>query len=272
MTSQMVSLSISEDTSLMKISFSIVIRIMALVLVILFFVPTFVVSCEGNGYTASYEANISPFNIATGNITVTSSDPDEDTSTYTEDIEAKPQYFCLLALLLVVALLGKRLPVLGMLLTTLYIGTFMQMEGDVVQYLNSEYEGYVSVEVTKAGIFNTTLASWIVYVLLASLIVGIVKKHKAKTNKSGSRENNITYCPSCGHESVEKKPFCAKCGAKLETETAVLENNSDKIVYCNNCGNKVDGRKSFCGHCGYNLKQTETSSEMIGNDNHQPIE
>ena len=63
----------------MKITFSTVIRILAFIMTILFFVPNFIVSCDDNGETV---AEISPFNIAAGNITAASEDMEESAAPF----------------------------------------------------------------------------------------------------------------------------------------------------------------------------------------------
>jgi len=93
----------------MKAKSPIIIRVLALLLLVLFFVPTSTVSCnisyESDSLT--YRANISPFGAATGNISVDCNDPEEDTSEYTENIEPAPYFFAMAALSLVVIIIGN---------------------------------------------------------------------------------------------------------------------------------------------------------------------
>lgn len=252
----------------MKITFSTVIRIMALVLAILFFVPNFVISCD---YTGENVAEISPFNIAAGNITVTSSNLDEDTSSTTEQIDAIPAYFILLAVLIIIAVLGKKLPAIGMFLTILYIGLLVIMSEEITDFIDSEYQGYLSFEATPAGIINYYLALSLFIVLFICLIVGISNRYKEKKNKTVSPavessanipQANITQCHNCGYETDMNKAYCRNCGAKLEVNHSLPENKkSDGAAYCNNCGHKIDENMTFCGNCGVKLKQTESFEE-----------
>ena len=150
----------------MKFKISTLIRLCALVLIILFFVPTGIASCSSYGITASVD--ISPFNLAIGNLKMETNDPDEtaDEAEAIESIEAKPVLFVMLALSAVVVALGSKVPILGAILSVGNAVAIFIMHLKIAEYIATEYEG-MSVELEKT-------AAYYIYIIVAVVIAVIL--------------------------------------------------------------------------------------------------
>ncbi|MDL2235880.1 zinc ribbon domain-containing protein [Christensenellaceae bacterium OttesenSCG-928-L17] len=60
----------------------------------------------------------------------------------------------------------------------------------------------------------------------------------------------LTHCRACGEVVDTGSEFCSKCGAKIETEEPVEEED----IHCRNCGAAVEPGQQFCNACGFQCK------------------
>jgi hypothetical protein len=230
--------------NIMKFKISTLIRLCALVLIILFFVPTSIASCSSYGITASVD--ISPFNLAIGNLKMETNDPDEtaDEAEAIESIEAKPVLFVMLALSAVVVALGSKVPILGAILSVGNAVAIFIMHLKIAEYIATEYEG-MSVELEKtAAYYIYIIVAVVIAVILMLVQFGIFSKQKsgAAIRKDipsyGPKENyNTEYIPHTDGTKVDNTPngrVCGHCGCVC----------GDNEMFCGNCGEKLNGPTS----------------------------
>ena len=132
---------------------SLGIRIAALILVVIFFVPTICVSCQGEEST-----EISGFAAAVGNI------DSEDV-----DAEAKPVLFVIPALALLIAALGNKLHIISAIAAEGNIIAMILMKNGVQKMVEErfdEFAGYITVETTNAYTIHMVVCVVIVIALL----------------------------------------------------------------------------------------------------------
>ena len=228
----------------MKIKLSTIIRFSALILVILFFIPTSIASCSSYGTTANVD--ISPFNLATGNLKMETNDPDEtaDEAKKIEDIEAQPVLFAMLALSVIIVALGSKAPILGAILSIGNAVVLFVMHLKIAEYIATEYDG-LSVKLTKT-------TAYYIYIFIAAIIAvlllldqfGILGKKKAAIP-------NIKHAPP--HDSVIR-----------DLSEILPADRVDKGVplngkRCEKCGCVCGADEMFCGNCGARLNITVDS-------------
>jgi len=202
----------------MKIKLSTIIRLCALILVILFFVPTTIVSC--NSYMTSYEVEVSPFGLATGTLNADSEDAEE----YTEEIEAQPVLFVMLGLSVVLLILGSKFPILGAIVTLANTVMLYLMYNGIVDYIVEEYDG-MGVHVSKTGAFTGYVALTVVVIVLL-----IMKQFR-----------------------IFDRLYQLKKPANPEVSTDPSETDRGESNICLNCGETVEAGSTFCGNCGHRI-------------------
>lgn len=93
-------------------------------------------------------------------------------------------------------------------------------------------------------------------------------------------------CKKCNHEVLDGARFCGTCGAKIEEELDVVEENTTdtseeaviiEIIKCKNCGDVVGPDEKFCNKCGSKIELEETlesTEEVVENleDDDQEVE
>lgn len=194
----------------MKIRLSTIVRLCALILVVLFFVPTTIVSCEGYN---DYRVEVSAFGVATG-----------DLQTDYTDIDAHPELFAMLGLSLVLLFLGSKYPILGAVATAANVAMLYLMYDGIIDYV-SDSSGVSSFTVTKTEAFTGYVVVCIVIVVLLLLKqLGIFEM-----TRSGKQPDHTdipidpvgdvsTVCPHCGGTVEAGNTFCGNCGQKIPRE------------------------------------------------------
>lgn len=193
----------------MKIKLSTIIRLCALILVILFFVPTTIVSC--NSYTENFQVEISPFGLATGDLKAGSEEAEE----YIDEVEAQPILFVMLGLSVVLLLLGSKVPILGIAVTVANTVMLYLMHNKILEYVAEEYDG-MGVYVNKTGAFTgyVVLAVLVVILLIMKQFSIFERIHHFKNSeKTEVPAGNI--CPNCGGTVEAGKAFCGSCGHRI---------------------------------------------------------
>ena len=240
----------------MKIKLSTIIRLCALILVVLFFIPTSIVSCSSYGIKASVD--ISPFGLATGNLKMESNSP-EDTEEYAEDldnIDAQPVLFAMLALSVILLLLGSKLPILGALSSVANAVVLYIMHTKIAEYIAREYEG-MGVGLTKTNVYYIYMVISVgVAILLVSRQFGLMDR-VSKTVKAipvssgGSRyESNIG--------TVQKD---VPATARDDNDDSTASTKGKKV--CGNCGCVCEEDGMFCSNCGSKLKSAADTSDSV---------
>ncbi len=286
----------------MKIKLSTIIRFSALILVILFFIPTSIASCSSYGTTASVD--ISPFNLATGNLKMETNDPDEtaDEAEKIEDIEAQPVLFAMLALSVAVVALGSKVPILGAILSVGNAVVLFVMHLKIAEYIATEYDGW-PVKLTKT-------TAYYIYIFIAAIIAvlllldqfGILGKMKAaipnikhapphdRVIRDSSEilpadrvdkgvPLNGKKCEKCGCVCGDNEMFCGNCGEKLtdsvpsdipqaitsDTVSSINTNAYKVKQICGHCGFVCEDGEMFCSNCGEKLngQTTDKSAPTI---------
>ena len=225
----------------MKIKLSTIIRLGALLLAILFFVPTCIVSCKDYGVEASVK--ISPFKLATGNLKMETSDPDEtaDEAEKIESIEAKPVVFAMLALSIIVVALGSKIPILGAILSVGNAVALLVMHAKIAEYVATEYEDMPVKLAKTTGYYFYILIAVAIAVLLLLDQFGILGKKKAIIP-------NVKHTPP--HDSVIRDSSEALPADRVDRAVPL---NGKK---CEKCGCVCGADEMFCGNCGARLNIT----------------
>ena len=155
-----------KDGQQMKIKLSTIIRLCALILVILFFVPTSIASCSSYGTRVSVE--ISPFELAAGKLKMESNSADvvEEYAENLDDVEAQPIVFIMLALSVIILALGSKLPILGAFISIVNAVSMYVMHFKIAEYVSDEYDDMVNLIKT-----NAYYAYIIIAVIIAVLLL-----------------------------------------------------------------------------------------------------
>ena len=197
------------DSTKISKGISIGVRIVALLLLIFFFVPSICVSCQG------VTADVSGFNAAIGNVNVADEDID--------DIESAPWLFIIPILVIAMGILATKYHVVTMACAFANIVMMCIFKGAVKAWVKDyfdEYWSYVKVKTTAAFSFTIFLS---VLVILAVAFDKFILNHpenKAKVEaliqKYIKKEAALTkVCSACGKKLPETAQFCSGCGAKL---------------------------------------------------------
>ena len=209
---------------------SLGVRIAALLLLVLFFVPSITVSCSG------VDADVSGLNAAIGTIEVEGED--------IGDIDAAPWLFIIAALAIAIGVIASKFHFVTMacsFVNIIMIFVFKAAVNNWVKDNFDEYYSYIDVETTAAFAFHIIFCILIILALafdkfvllndgirakMEELIRKILKKEPvapAVDNTEGAK-----FCASCGHRVLPNAHFCGNCGATIEAlevaeETAASE-------------------------------------------------
>lgn len=176
---------------------SIGIRVAALILIVLFFVPSICVSCD------DMEVNFSALEAALGQVE--------------EDLAYEYDYVLFVILLLPVLILicANSKPFISVTLSFMNIAAMVVYIIMVKLRCDAYFDGVemmVNVEPKFAFILNIALSAAIIGVIVFEQ--KIVEKF-AVPEEVGTDEK---YCKMCGSALKEDDRFCMHCGAKVESE------------------------------------------------------
>lgn len=195
------------------------VRIAALLLIVIFFLPSVCVSCQGE------EMNLSAFNAATGLF--------DDKDELSTDISPSIEYFFIpiFAILIIVFAKNKKdwTPVFC---SAANIILMILMKSEVKKIATKEagsYIKYVRIETTAAYFFHMLLCVSIIIALLVDKFIICHPENRIKfeaiiknlLGKAPNAENQSVICLSCGSKNPNTAGFCSSCGTALPQDVAL---------------------------------------------------
>lgn len=202
-----------------------IVRIITVVLMVCFFIPTSVVSCSGQ------ELNVTAANAMFGYAT--------EYQQVTEP-EAILSILLLIPLAVLVLTFIKRVRKNGLGIITIFAGVIMTVTWTQFKSGVENVASYYMCEVKMTGGYTISV---IASVMLA--LMGIV----CLITQTNSLDNQ-RKCSSCGSIVSGKMAFCTKCGTKLE-ETVLQNTNTSEVGWrCSKCGMLLKEEAKFCQGCG----------------------
>lgn len=194
---------------------SLGVRIAALLLLVLFFVPSITVSCQGVAPT-----DVSGFDAAIGTVEVAEEN--------VEEIDAAPWLFLIPALAIAVGILACKLHFVTMACSLANIGMIFVFKATVKGWVNdnlAEYASYVIIETKEPFTFHIVLCVLIILAVAFDKFIlchegnrvrleGLFKKNTA----TGSAK--AVFCHACGQQLAPTAKFCAGCGAAVQAPVA----------------------------------------------------
>ena len=177
---------------------SIGIRIAALLLIVLFFVPSICVSCD------DMEANFSAFEAALGKVE--------------EDLAMEDDYilFVLLLFPLVILICTNNTPMITATVSAMNIVSMIVYIIMVKVRCNAYFEGIeMMIEVKPKFAFILNIA-------LCAAIIGVVVFERHIIARFAVLEENSVlekFCSMCGCPNKAEDRFCVKCGTSFSTES-----------------------------------------------------
>lgn len=201
----------------MKIKLRTIVRLCALVLVILFFVPTTTVSCEY--WTDTIEYDISPFGLATGTWN-DDTENIEEIEEYTVKDDTYPVLFIMLVLSVVLVILGSKIPILGSVLTLVNIVFLYLMHFGILNYAKENYEDTFAIKQTGAFGWYVTISIIIIALLMMKQFkvfqkLQQLRKPKTADDSSADKAPQEHICRYCGVKAGDGNYYCGRCGTKL---------------------------------------------------------
>lgn len=188
----------------------VIIKFLALILLILFFVPTSVVSCSGSKDDEFY-LEISPFDLAIGDLDYNFELDEADS--YLEDIDAHIELFLMPVFSILMCLSGVETPLRSMIYSFLNIILIMMTHYTYIEepVLESEYGYFLTIETTFAYdlyiFINVILLIWFTAAFILFLIECGAVIFFSKCECGAKLKLTADYCPNCGkklHNTSEK--------------------------------------------------------------------
>ncbi len=185
----------------------IFIRILALVLVVIFFVPTTVVSCD----EVSFTMEISPFDMAIGHLDYESNIEYEEIDSYLAETEVHIELFLILVFSVLILFSGSDTPIRSMVYSFLNIILIMAMHHTYIKetIYSMEIGTFISLKTTLA--YDLFLGINILFLLYfgSYLLVSIVEIIYFVFNKKCECGQKLKlsdqYCPNCGKTTNKKE-------------------------------------------------------------------
>lgn len=237
-----------------------IIRIAALALIILFFVPMMSVSC------GLIEIEFSLYDIATANLNdIVAEETGMGFGAGFEEMEPVPAFFIFILLALVILIFANKARILSSICAILsaigLYGVSYIIEEEVKREASVEGYSYASVETTTW--FTVYMIICIGIVVLLAYERSIINDEKKNASQNATmgyapsyappppppppQQMQFTYCSKCGHREPTGVRFCSHCGGEIQPAQS-------KTMFCSKCGNKYSEGEMFCSRCGNNLK------------------
>jgi ribosomal protein L40E len=264
------------DFSTTESKVKLVIRICAVILLVLFFVPTISVSC------GDYEIEFSAFEAGAGLIDEKANDEfsdlfdelgdlsidgDEAKSDEDEmdDIDPELIVFVFVIMALFVFRYATKKPLesaamaglSALCMQGLKYGTEYRIE-EQMDFDEVNFSSFFEVDTTPW--FSVHIAVCVIIIFI-ELYYGLFEKNPASkefiknaitnaSQKNSSTESNASnnVCASCGNPVPQDAKFCGKCGAEYHEPK-----KTDK-KFCTSCGTPYEEGTAFCSGCGKSLK------------------
>ena len=195
------------------------IRALALVLIIIFFIPTSVVSCE----SGTFYMEVSPFDMATGNLDYKSditydSEMTQELQTYLDDSGIHIELFLIPIFSILILFYGTETPIRAILYSFLNIILIMMMHHKYIEEVvySLEMGVLISVRTTPAyTLFIFINILFIIYFILHLLLSFTGALYCIFNNR----------CELCGAKIKFSDKFCTKCGKSVDKNSSAPENN-----------------------------------------------
>jgi len=232
------------ENILKKVNLKHIVQIITTISIIIFFVPTFLVSCQGK--------NIS---ISTSNMTFGKSAAIYGTKQ--QIVTAHP-----------VLLIFFLLP-----LVVLAIWTMDKIKKEKLKYIISGGVGLGDIifwialknvvkEEAEKNLFTFSTTFWYRFAIFLMLILiaisvllylNILDEKSPVYTKIHMKDSTGWICSKCGNKLPLSADFCTKCGMQKEQSNSnSLENSGNGV--CITCGAVISENSSFCTKCGRSIK------------------
>lgn len=224
-----------------KIAYRKIIKVLAVIAIIFFFIPAFMVSCG-----AQDDISVSAVHVIAG----------YRSSVYGQITEPTPYPLFLLLMPIIILIIAcmkkwksKAVAAVEILVALINIGmwVFFRMAVHVVAE-----ENYCNDRVTF-GYYVDILAMVAVILFSGAILFGIVlEKEGGIQTKVPVNVNTIPMwqCPQCGKMEYATSRFCGKCGT--EQPQGMMENIEKR--YCPSCGKAISSDSKFCMSCGSQIE------------------
>ncbi|NLY49181.1 MAG: zinc-ribbon domain-containing protein [Clostridiales bacterium] len=210
------------------INIGILIKIVTLLLVIMFFVPLFAVSCSGQIF------EFSAARLTTG-------------YSYQGDKLVEPHPVCILLIILPVAVFAASFLIKNSKLLSLLSGAsgiinIIMLASIISNAKNEAARNYMEFE-TRVGFYLSLLLNLVLIGLAVIEFAGITGKTPLLQDSGGAAASS-RICTQCGTPLKAGDIFCGQCGNKYEEVTYTAAR------FCTNCGNQLKEGENFCTNCG----------------------
>ena len=222
-----------------KVSVKIIIKIIALLQIVFFFIPLFTVSCSGEtiGFSAA--------RLTKG-------------YSYYGDKVVGPKILCSLLILLPIAVILASFYIKKKEQYNLVVGLSGLINTILLFIIISR--GKVVAKEKFVG-FETNIAFYISVTLNLVLVAIAVCEFLGYTNKVPILESgewgDITprTCKQCGADLKPTYAFCGDCGTEYEEDDHSEEDDNEMLenAFCTDCGNEVEAGEAFCPKCGHEV-------------------
>jgi len=214
---------------------SLIIKVISLLLIVLFFVPLFTVSCQGQKYTFSAANLTKGFKY----------------SEYFGKTQAEPNIICSLLIIIPIIILmvsfivknKKKLYLINSICGIIDIIILIAIIIKVRSNIKNRFISFVEFKV-NIGFYLTLLLNLFIICLSIFELAGIARKNPILQNMSDTNLERI--CTNCGAQLQANYAYCVECGVKYE------ESNINNITnkFCINCGKILHADDKFCTNCG----------------------
>lgn len=213
---------IKKNISIKKIT-----KIVSLLLIVLFFMPLFTVSCSGQ------EIGFSAARLTTG-------------YSYRGEEVIKAHIICSLLIVLpilvfVIWFIVKNSKIINVAIGGSGLIDIILLISIIAKAKGQAEEMYMD--------FRTNFAFYLSMILNLVLIAAAALELTGSTSKipifrdTSNQETDIRICSQCGAYLKKDYVFCGECGANYEQSNASTK-------YCTNCGAMLSAEEAFCTSCG----------------------
>jgi len=215
------------DSNKKGINIKIILKVVTLLLMVMFFVPLFTVSCQGHKF------DFSAARLSMG-------------YTYNGREIVKPYIVCGLLLIIpvvvfVISIIIKNNRILGLISTVsgLIDITLLII---IIQKAKSKAEDNFLYLNVGFGFYLNLLLNLVLIILSIFIIIG--ESQKIPILNSYSTAPRV--CPNCGSYLEPGDIYCGECGTKYEMSVNVYSQKR----FCTNCGKELGAGDSYCTNCG----------------------
>lgn len=215
-----------------KISIITVIKVITLLLMVMFFVPLFTVSCNGREY------KISAARMASGYSDMIS-----------RPIITGPNIICGMLLVIPIfvflaSIVIRKIRSLNLFSIISGLINIIILIVIIVKAQKHTEAGNMELNI-GVGFYLSLLLNLILVVISVCVLTGLAGKIPILKNIDTS-DTLIRICSQCGHRLRADDIFCSKCGTKY----GETNNYISYTKFCTNCGKELGEEDNFCTNCG----------------------